>query len=302
MTTDETTIPHFKGLWEQAFKKAEETLGFKPLTKRQLSEAGYQTGKHLPKPCCSFGYKDGLLYAYNPAEAKPKNAMSEAQKAAVEKAAYMAAKVDISCVNCGRYVTSVTRKKAESDHYQNYTCLICDDKQEVIAWAQNVLANASNYCILDTETTDLDGEIIEIAIIDLQENILLNQRIKPLGKMSEGAYNVHGISLEMLANEPSFLDVYPRIQEAVKGKTVLIYNVGFDKARLNDDCYRHKLEPLKFKKECLMLQYAQYYGDWSDYWESYRWQPLDGGHSALSDCQAALFLLRAMANGNNTED
>jgi len=297
----ETTIPHFKGLWEQAFKKAESELGFKPLTKRQLGEAGYQTGKHLPKPCCSFGYKDGLLYAYNPAEAVLKNVMSDSQKTAIEKAKHMAAKVDISCVNCGRYVTSVTRKKAESEAYQNYTCFICDDKQEMVVWAQEVLANASSYCILDTETTDLYGEIIEIAITDLEGNTLLNQRIKPLGEMSKGAQAIHGISLEMLANEPLFSDVYPRIQEAIKGKTVLIYNVSFDKARLIDDCQRHKLNQLKFKSECVMLQYAQYCGDWSDYWESYRWQPLDGGHSALSDCHAALMVLREMANGNSED-
>jgi hypothetical protein len=297
----ENTVPHFSGLWEHAFKKAEETLGFKPLTKKQLGEAGYQTGKNLPKPCCSFGYKDGLLYAYNPAEATPKNAMSEAQKAAIEKAKYMAEKVIVACTTCGRDVVFVTRKQAESEAYQNYTCVFCDDKAEVIQWAQAILGNPSQYVILDTETTDLDGEIIEIAITDLEGNALLNQRIKPLGKMSAGAQAVHGISLEMLATEPYFYDVYPRIQETIKDKIVLIYNRSFDKARLAGDCKRHNLEGLKFKSECVMLQYAQFCGDWSDYWESYRWQPLNGGHSALSDCQAVGFVLREMAAESESE-
>jgi DNA polymerase-3 subunit epsilon len=298
---EQTAVPHFSGLWDQAFKKAEEALGFKPLTKKQLDEAGYQTGKNLPKPCCSFGYKDGLLYAYNPSEATPKKVMSEAQKAAIEKAAYMAQQVVVSCVGCGRDVAIVTRKKAESEAYQNYTCFICDDRVEASEWAQEILNKPEQYVVLDTETTDLDGEIIEIAVVDLLGNVLLNQRIKPLGAMSAGAYAVHGISIEMLLDEPLFTEVYPRIQALVKDKIVLIYNKSFDKARLADDCYRHKLEPLKFKSECVMLQYAQYYGDWSDYWESYRWQPLDGGHSALSDCEATIGVIKEMAR-NKQED
>lgn len=297
----EESIPHFKGLWEHAFKKAEETLGFKPLTKRQLSEAGYQTGKTLPKPCCSFGHKGGLLYAYNPAEATPKKVMGEAQKAAIEKAKHMAEKVIVDCTSCGRQSEYVTRKKAESEAYQNYTCVFCEDKAEMVQWAQTVLANPANYVLLDTETTDLDGEIIEIAITDLDGNALLNQRIKPLGTISAGAQAVHGISLEMLAAEPYFYDVYPRIQAVIKDKIVLIYNESFDKARLAGDCKRHNLERLKFKSECVMLQYAQFCGDWSEYWESYRWQPLDGGHSALSDCQAVGFVLREMAADSKSE-
>jgi len=298
----ETEIPHFKGLWENAFKKAEETLGFKPLTKKQLNDAGYQTGKNLPKPCCSFGYKDGLLYAYNPSKAKPKNIMSDAQKQAVEKAAYMAQKVLVSCTTCGRDVAIVTRKQSEREAYQNYSCFICDDRQEAKAWAQNILDNPTQYIILDTETTDLDGEIIEIAIIDLLGNVLLNQRIKPLGAMSEGAEAIHGISLEMLANEPLFPDVYPRIVEVTKDKTVLIYKASFDTARLRYDCFRHEgLEPVKIKSECVMTMYSQFYGEWSDYWESYKYQPLDGGHSALSDCQATLKLIRYMAESEKEQ-
>jgi hypothetical protein len=52
---------------------------------------------------------------------------------------------------------------------------------------------------------------------------------------------------------------------------------------------------------CLMTLYAAYVGDWSDYWESYRWQPLNGGHRALEDCQAALGVLREMAASQEDE-
>lgn len=47
--------------------------------------------------------------------------------------------------------------------------------------------------------------------------------------------------------------------------------------------------------QCLMEEYAVYYGEWSRYWRSYKWQPLGGGHRALGDALAALRLLRYIA-------
>jgi hypothetical protein len=36
-------------------------------------------------------------------------------------------------------------------------------------------------------------------------------------------------------------------------------------------------------------------GEWNYHYDSYKWQRLNGGHSALSDCQAALECLCEMA-------
>lgn len=44
-----------------------------------------------------------------------------------------------------------------------------------------------------------------------------------------------------------------------------------------------------------MEWYAQYVGDWHDYYRSYRWMPLEGNHSAIGDCQTALKRLKSMA-------
>jgi DNA polymerase-3 subunit epsilon len=47
---------------------------------------------------------------------------------------------------------------------------------------------------------------------------------------------------------------------------------------------------------CAMQWYAQYVGEWHDYWGNYRWQRLPGGdHSALGDARATLSLLKRMA-------
>jgi hypothetical protein len=291
--------PIFHGLWDKAFKEAEETLGFKPLTKKQLDQAGYQTGKNLPKPCAAFDYSDnpnGYLLAYNPAEAVPKKTMTEAQKAAIEKANYMAQRVVVPCIRCENRELVMTRKKSLDPKWQTFICDTCGDGLDAAEWAYKVMAEPEKYCVLDSETTDYTGEMIEVGILDLVGNVLLNQRIKPIGEMSEGAFAVHGISLEMLANEPTFPEVYPRILEAIGDKTLLIYNASFDMGILWGDCKRYDLKTIKNETECMMHWYAQFYGDWSNYWGNYKWQSLWGGdHSAIGDCRATLSLLRMMA-------
>lgn len=48
-----------------------------------------------------------------------------------------------------------------------------------------------------------------------------------------------------------------------------------------------------------MLKYAQWYGEYSEYWGDYKWQPLPGGdHTALGDSLAALECLKEMARDN----
>jgi DNA polymerase-3 subunit epsilon len=45
-----------------------------------------------------------------------------------------------------------------------------------------------------------------------------------------------------------------------------------------------------------MLQYARFIGEWNSYYNSYKWQKLDGGdHTALGDCLATLEVIRVMA-------
>ncbi|EDN4837782.1 hypothetical protein B1Q65_004405, partial [Salmonella enterica subsp. enterica serovar Ituri] len=53
--------------------------------------------------------------------------------------------------------------------------------------------------ILDTETTDLYGEVIELAIINNEGSVLFNHKIKPKGeKITPTAEAIHHISMEIL--------------------------------------------------------------------------------------------------------
>ena len=168
-------------------------------------------------------------------------------------------------------------------------------KQEASQWARGVLKD-TGAVILDSETTALEGEIIELSIITVTGETLLDTLIRPEGEISASAEAVHGITANTVANAPTFPEVFPELKQILESASrVIIYNVGFDLGRLRSDAARHELLLPSFRSECAMRQYAKWYGEWNRRRGSFRWQRLDGGHRALGDCRATLQALRRMA-------
>lgn len=175
------------------------------------------------------------------------------------------------------------------------------DRVDAVKAVKNYLENKSKYVILDTETTGLnEAEIVEIAIIDLDGKTLLNTLVKPTIPIPPEVIEIHGITNEMVADSPFFPEVYSTIVEVLK--TVLIWNRQFDISILNYCRNIHKLPSFKLsdRSECLMEIHAQWYGEWSTYWHKYKWQPLCSEHRALSDCLAALNMIKIMASDSDT--
>lgn len=172
-------------------------------------------------------------------------------------------------------------------------------RNEASEWAKEKFKEKDNWVILDTETTGLEeAEIIQIGIINLDGQIILESLIKPTIPISIEAEKVHGITEHKLKDAPSFPEIYEQIVKALESKQVLIYNSDFDTRLILDSCKLNNLKPLNLKKisSCLMEEYAKFYGQWSNYYQDYKWQSLNGEHNAISDCKAALSLLKEMAN------
>lgn len=88
---------------------------------------------------------------------------------------------------------------------------------------------AGETVILDTETTGLyDAEIVELSIIDTAGNVLLDTLVRPTRPIPAEATEIHGITDEMVANAPTWAEVYPQYQALVAGKTIAAYNAEFD--------------------------------------------------------------------------
>ncbi len=247
-----------------------------------------------------WDYKIPDYNLYDVSDAVP-SIVSDKQRAAIEKAKSESLKKR-TCTRCG-WVEELSRNYRNKQYISGGLCPHCReeasrnaDRDAEIEWARQTLMR-DDVLILDCESTDLDGEIIELAIINLKREVILNQRFKPVLPVSDGARAIHGISTEMLAHEPVFEDCARHILLTLStAGLVLIYNAAFDMSRLRQTCKLHGELMPSIQADCLMERYAAFCGDWSDYHGNYKWQPLGGGHDALSDCLAALSCLNEMAN------
>jgi DNA polymerase-3 subunit epsilon len=170
------------------------------------------------------------------------------------------------------------------------------------------------YIILDTETcgsnaidpNDPNTEIIEIVILAPDGSALLESFIKPVHAISERMTAFHGIGNEDVKDAPTFPEIYPQIVEAIQGKTVVVYNVGYDITLLTHLARRHSLTPFACDAWCLMEAYANYYKAPPRFNKpGYAWQSLDNAckqqgiprsvtHRARQDAWASLTLLRKL--------
>ncbi len=270
-------------------------------TKSALKQAGLKLKRNQQPVAIKthWDYKIPDYKLYEVSEAVP-NVVSDKQRAAIEKAK-QASLEKRTCTVCGR-VVDLSRNYRNKAYISGGLCPYCreeasraSDRNEASEWSQTVLKR-DDVLILDSETTDMDGEIIELAMINLQGETVFNRRFNPISPISQGAQAVHGISAEMLAHEPRFAECAAEVFALLSSAgLVLIYNATFDMARLHQTCKLHGVDMPNFKTDCIMEWYAQYCGQWSDHHQSYRWQPLGGGHDALGDCLAALVCLKEMA-------
>ena len=97
--------------------------------------------------------------------------------------------------------------------------------------------------VLDTETTGLEPKqghrIIEIGCVEIvnrriTENVY-HQYIQPDREIDDGAYEVHGISNEFLADKPRFKDIAEDFMSFVNGAELVIHNAPFDVGFLNHE-------------------------------------------------------------------
>ncbi|MDP8935009.1 MAG: 3'-5' exonuclease [Cyanobacteriota bacterium] len=247
-------------------------------TKKQLGELGLSPLK--PSGVIETRKYDVFLYdSTNPESCRPKRKLPPTQ---------------LETLAANRLKAKIKRDYRE---WYREVGFIERDRVSAVLWAREQL-NQKDWVILDTETTGLyDAEIVEIAIIDTLGKILLDTLIKPSISIPAEVTEIHGISDAMVADAPTFPEVYPRIDAALKDKRVLIYNSAFDIKILNYCCRFHTLPILNLTKRsaCLMEWVAQWAGNWSCYHKDYRYVPLNGGHRALGDCTAAFELIKLMA-------
>jgi len=104
---------------------------------------------------------------------------------------------------------------------------------------------------LDVETTGLDPgsghRIIEVGCVEIMDGhitgSLYSQRINPKRNIPKEVTAIHGITNEMVANEPEFSEIVGAFLEFIGDDKLVIHNAGFDMRFIN-----HHLRELRMKE------------------------------------------------------
>ena len=99
-------------------------------------------------------------------------------------------------------------------------------------WKKEILKLITpDSLILDTETTGTgsDARVIELSIIDTEGSILFSQLFSTGEPLPEVIPGITGITDEMLEGMPSFGEKAEEIGAILNGKTIIGWNVSFDK-------------------------------------------------------------------------
>lgn len=115
--------------------------------------------------------------------------------------------------------------------------------------------------VLDTETTGLEvskgHRVIEIGCVELinrrRTNETFHQYIQPDRDIDEAAEEVHGISIQMLADKPRFADVAEAFIEFVSGAELIIHNAEFDVGFLDNEFRCAGLESTNVASVCEVI-------------------------------------------------
>jgi len=107
--------------------------------------------------------------------------------------------------------------------------------------------------VLDTETTGLNpltgDRVVEIGGVELVNHIPtgrhFHEYINPDRRMTEDAFQVHGLSDEFLADKPRFAEVADELLEFLGDGTVIAHNAPFDVQFLNFELEKAKRPTLR---------------------------------------------------------
>jgi DNA polymerase III epsilon subunit-like protein len=270
-------------------------------TRRQLAAEGLKSGGPVRG---RITWRNGRRWAdvYARDDAQPKRPLSDRQTEAIaRRRAARAAQREAE--EQARFAAA---EACEREREEELRAMLDRDRAEAVRQAQEWLALGDAAAILDTETTDLNGYIVEIAVLSMRGEPLFSCLVNPLVPIEPGAQRVHGLTDADVASAPNFSDIWPEIARLLQGRRVVAFGAVFDQETLVRELWRlfpdirdaKTVAPWIASENwlCAKYLYAEFAGFWNARFGSYRWLPLpDADHRALEDCRALLRLLDLIA-------
>lgn len=166
--------------------------------------------------------------------------------------------IEAELVYDGKYYnpsSDVTRPEG-AEPEMHYTVDLMPWKRAAIRWARMMQAPPVPVMLLDSETTGtgITAEIVELAIKGYDNQQIFHRYIMPRyperlllkGKSGLSASDINHITPEMLteADAQPFSEYYNQIDNLIRGRILVGYNISFDLDRIDGECIRAGLSPL----------------------------------------------------------
>lgn len=270
-------------------------------TKTMLSQEGL---KPSADPVAEVWGGRQWIRLYDATNTLAKRKASEKQLVTLRKARELARekyRAEHTCSVC-REVYKSSDLRDQSDGTK--TCIVCIERLSWEARYDSMVFEGRerfktwynrDFIILDTESTGVEGEIVEIGIVDRAGSTLFHSLVKPVEPVPDDsdATLIHGITNSQLAEAPKWSEIWNDVQAILAGKLVLAYNARFDESMVMNSCQRNGLiYPGQFTWDCVMEAYRLTQG--SERWFSL--QKASGcqtSHRALEDCLSALRVIHS---------
>ncbi len=114
--------------------------------------------------------------------------------------------------------------------------------------------------VLDTETTGRSAQanrIIEIGALEMIDRELTGKSyhvyINPEQEVEAGAFSVHGLSNDFLADKPVFKDLVQEFMDFIVGSELIIHNAPFDVGFIEAELRRVAFPVISLKDHCGVL-------------------------------------------------
>jgi DNA polymerase III subunit epsilon len=104
-------------------------------------------------------------------------------------------------------------------------------------WGRPVAEHDAGWVVLDVETSGFRpgyARVISLAALALDADGFIEHSVASLLNpgVDPGPTHVHGLTAEMLADQPSFADIASELVDMLHGRTLVAHNVAFDHAFL----------------------------------------------------------------------
>ena len=143
---------------------------------------------------------------------------------------------------------------------------------DIMLQCQQVLLGRPIYLACQFSSFDAQAEIVEIAILDTDESVLLDELVRPRGPIAAEAAAQHGITAERVRTAPGWGEVWPKVKAALVKRTVGVYDQAFYLQALRLAHQRNYLRANVNEEQffCIQQLFASYKAERDRRTDSYR--------------------------------